>query len=75
MESHIVSEQEMTNYMNKMHYMVVFPEKIIELFESFREIQTAICIDYSTITKKIIKDEHTFNAKGTGYIFFIKKQN
>ena len=75
MESHIVSEQEITNYMNKMHYMVVFPDKKIELFESLREIQTAICIDYSTISKKLKKDEHTFIAKGTGYIFFIKKLN
>ena len=33
MESHIVSEQEMTNYMNKMHYMVIFPDKKIELLQ------------------------------------------
>mgnify|MGYP001317008598 FL=1 len=55
MESHIVSEQEMTNYMNKMHYMVVFPDKKIELFESLRRVQDAICIDYSTISKKLKK--------------------
>ena len=75
MESHIISEQGMTNYMSKMRYMVVFPDKKVELFESLRHIQDAICIDYSTISKKLKKDEHTFIAKGSEYIFFIKKLN
>ena len=73
MDSKISSENEMTKYMKKMRYMVVFPDKKIELFESLREIQTAICIDYSTISKKLSNGENIFMAKGNGFIFFIKR--
>jgi len=62
------------DYINKHSYMVIFPDKKVELFSSLRNIQDAISIDSSTISKKL-KDKgyNYFMAKGSGYVFFIHK--
>ena len=40
----ITLEQDMEKYINKYKYMVVFPDKKVELFKSLRDIQKSICI-------------------------------
>lgn len=69
----ITKERDMEKYINKYKYLVVFPDKKVELFKSLRDIQQSISIDSSTISKKLSNDEHIFIAKGSQYIFYIKQ--
>ena len=72
----IESDKVMEDYIKKNSYMVIFPDKKVELFSSLRKIQNAISIDSSTISKKLKeKDSNYFKAKGGDFIFFIKKLN
>ena len=65
-------EKDMIAYVNKYNYMVIFPDRKVELFKSLRDIQNSISIDSSTISKKLKNDEHIFTAKGSEYIFYIQ---
>jgi hypothetical protein len=67
----ITQEKDMEKYINKYIYLVIFPDKKIELFKSLRDIQNSISIDSSTISKKLAKGENMFSAKGTDYVFYI----
>ena len=69
----INSEEKMNNFITKMSYIVIFPDEKIELFKSLREIQKAISVDSSTISKKHKNNEHFFTPKGSDFVFFIKK--
>jgi hypothetical protein len=70
--SMIIREKIMVDYINKYNYLVIFPDKKIELFKSLRDIQNSISIDSSTISKKLKNNEHLFTAKGTEYVFYIQ---
>ena len=48
----MTKEKDMTDYVKKYNYLVIFPDRKIELFKSLRDIQNSISIDSSTITKK-----------------------
>ena len=74
-EAMITLETEMETYVNKYKYLVVFPDRNVELFKSLRDIQNSICIDSSTISKKLNNGENMFTAKGSGFIFYIKQLN
>ena len=65
-------EKDMIAYVNKYNYMVIFPDRKVELFKSLRDIQNSISIDSSTISKKLKNDEHIFTAKGSEFIFYIQ---
>ena len=72
----ITNESTMKEYINKNNYMVIFPDKKVELFSSLRKIQEAISIDSSTISKKLKnQDFNYFQAKGCEFIFYIRKLN
>ena len=52
-------EKDMEKYVKKYKYLVVFPDKKVELFKSLRDIQESICIDSSTISKNVsISTDH-----------------
>lgn len=68
----MTKEKDMIEYVKKYNYLVIFPDKKIELFKSLRDIQNSISIDSSTISKKLKNDEHIFTAKGSEYIFYIE---
>ena len=68
----MTKEKDMIAYVNKYNYMVIFPDKKVELFKSLRDIQNSISIDSSTISKKLKNDEHIFTAKGSEFIFYIE---
>ncbi len=72
-EKQLTTETQMKNFIKKYNYLVVFPDKKVELFKSLRNIQQSISVDSSTISKKLSNNEHIFIAKGTGYVFFIDK--
>mgnify|MGYP000638607050 FL=1 len=68
----MTKEKDMTDYVKKYNYLVIFPDRKVELFKSLRDIQNSISIDSSTISKKLKNDEHIFTAKGSEYIFYIE---
>ena len=65
-------EKDMKDYVKKYNYLVIFPDRKVELFKSLRDIQNSISIDSSTISKKLKNDEHIFTAKGSEFIFYIE---
>ena len=70
----ITNENKMKEHISKNNYMVIFPDKKVELFSSLRKIQNAISIDSSTISKKLkIQEYNYFQAKGSDFIFYIRK--
>tara|TARA_Y100000590_G_scaffold61202_1_gene65372 strand:+ start:1954 stop:2175 length:222 start_codon:yes stop_codon:yes gene_type:complete len=69
----IDSESKMHNFITKMSYIVIFPDEKIELFKSLRDIQKAISVNSSTISKKLKNKEFFFTPKGSDFVFFIKK--
>ena len=75
MNNFISNEDKMNSFIEKFCYLVVFPDKKVELFKSLRDIQKEICIDASTISKKLKDNKYIFKAKGSEHIFFIKKIN
>ena len=68
----ITKEKDMRDYVKKYNYLVIFPDRKVELFKSLRDIQNSISIDSSTISKKLKNDEHIFTAKGSEFIFYIE---
>ena len=68
----MTKEKDMLEYVKKYNYLVIFPDKKIELFKSLRDIQNSISIDSSTISKKLKNDEHIFTAKDSKFIFYIE---
>ena len=69
----ITLEKDMEKYVNKYKYLVVFPDKKVELFKSLRDIQNSICIDSSTISKKLNNNENMFTPKGSDFVFHIRQ--
>jgi hypothetical protein len=51
----------------------VFPDKKTQIYGSLREISEDICVDYSTISKKLKNEGDIFISKATDYIFWIQK--
>ena len=66
-------EKDMDKYVKKYKYLVVFPDKKVELFKSLRDIQESICIDSSTISKKLNNNENIFTPKGNDFVFHIRQ--
>jgi mRNA-degrading endonuclease RelE of RelBE toxin-antitoxin system len=73
----IKKESTMLDYVkNNINYLVVFPDRKTKTYKTLGEIQKDICINSSTISKKLkIENGNIFKAKGGGYIFFIYKIN
>ena len=67
------TEQQMENFITKFLYVVIFPDKKVELFKSLRDIQEVIMIDSSTISKKLKNNEYLFTSKSTGFVFYITR--
>ena len=74
-EKMITLEHEMEKYIKKYNYLVIFPDRKVELFKSLRDIQNSICIDSSTISKKLNNGENMFTQKGSDFVFYIKQLN
>ena len=70
-----IQEDELKDFVNKMKYIVVYPDASSKLYKSLRDIAEDICVDSSTISKKLASKENIVKAKGTEYIFYIMKIN
>ncbi len=68
------SEDKMMTYVRTLKYLVVFPDKKTKIYSSLRDISEDICIDHTTISKKL-KNEigDLFISKGTDFYFWIHK--
>ena len=69
----IQTENQMEEFIRKFSYIVIFPDKKVELFKSLRDIQESVMIDASTISKKLKNNEYLFTSKSTGFIFYITR--
>ena len=69
----ITLEKDMEKYIKKYKYLVVFPDRKVELFKSLRDIQNSICIHSSTISKKLNNGENMFTPKASDFVFYIKQ--
>ena len=72
--SEINTEDEMLSHIKKHNYIVVYPDKSIKVFQSLRDIENGILISSSNISKKLKYNDYCIIiAKGTKYVYFIKK--
>jgi hypothetical protein len=68
------TENKMMDFVRTLKYLVVFPDKKTQIYRSLRDISEDICVDYSTISKKLKNESgDIFISKGTGFIFWIQK--
>ena len=68
------SENKMLDYMKTLKYLVIFPDKKTKIYTSLREINCDICIDYSTISKKLKETGgDIFISRGTDFIFWVQR--
>ena len=68
------TEEKMISYMHTLKYLVIFPDKKTQIYKSLRDISKDICVDSSTISKKLKgATGNIFIAKGTDFIFWIQK--
>ena len=63
--------EEMKKFIKKNSYLLVSPDKKVELFGNLRELGQAISIDSSPISKKLSRGENYFVPKGGEFIFYI----
>ena len=74
MEVSINNEKQMLKYAKTIKYLVIFPDKTIKYFPSLRKITKDICIDYTTISKKLNETNPCIcQSQNEGYIFLIQK--
>ena len=66
-------EAEMSKFIKKNSYVVIFPDRHIELYGNLRSLGKDISIDSSTISKKLSRGENYFIPKGGEFIFYITK--
>ena len=64
------TENKMMDFVRSLKYLVVFPDKKTQIYRSLRDISEDICVDYSTISKKLKNETgDIFISKGTDFIF------
>ena len=68
------TENKMMDFVRSLKYLVMFPDKKTQIYRSLRDISEDICVDYSTISKKLKNETgDVFISKGTDFIFWIQK--
>ena len=67
------TENKMMGFVRSLKYLVVFPDKKTQTYSSLRAISEDICVDYTTISKKLNNEGNVFVSKATGFIFWIQK--
>jgi len=68
------TEQKMMIFTRTLKYLVVYPDKKTQIYNSLRDISRDICVDYSTISKKLKNEQgDIFISKANNFIFWIQK--
>ncbi len=74
MDVSINNENEMLQFAKTIKYLVIFPDKTMKHFPSLRQITRDICVDYTTISKKLNETNPCIcQSQNEGYIFLIRK--
>ena len=67
---------DMLKYYKNLNYLVISPDKKIEGYSCLRDITNDICIDYSTISKRLSESNPCMCvSKITNYVFLIIKND
>ena len=70
----ITTEQQMLHYARTIKYLTIFPDKTIKYYTALRKIADDICIDYTTISKRLGENNPCIcQSRNEGYIFLIRK--
>lgn len=70
--------EDIKDFLQKNNYLVIREDRNYQLYSSLRNIAKDICIDYTTISKKINESKKYdcfCKSKQTEEIFYIKKLN
>ncbi len=74
MDVSIKTEKEMSRFAKTIKYLTVFPDKTIKHYPSLRKIAEDICVDHTTISKKLGESNPCLcQSQNEGYIFLIRK--
>ena len=69
-----MNHEELHSYVNKMKYLVIYPNKTYFLYSSLRKIGTDIEIDSSTISKNLKDDGYCYCfSRNTNLLYYIRK--
>lgn len=70
----ITTVAQMEKYAEKLRYLVIFPDRSTLFYKSLRSIATDICIDYTTISRRLSEENPCICvSQSSGYIFLIRK--
>jgi len=76
MDVEIDTPIDMLNFYKSIKYLVIGPDKKIEGYSCLRDITNDICIDYSTISKRLSESNPCICvSKITNYVFLIIKND
>ena len=64
----------MQQYARTIKYLTIFPDKTIKFYTALRKIADDICVDYTTISKRLGENNPCIcQSRSGGYIFLIRK--
>lgn len=67
-------EEDFIEYIKSVKYLVIFPDKSCKMLFTLREVASEICVDHTTIFKKLKNNVHCFvESKQSGFMFYIRK--
>jgi len=70
----INNEKEMLLYAKSVKYITIFPDKTMKHYPSLRKISEDICVDHTTISKKLAEENPCIcQSQNGGYLFLIRK--
>ena len=74
MDVSIKTDKQMLQYAKTIKYITIFPDKTIKFYSSLRKIAEDICVDHTTISKRLGETNPCIcQSQGDGYIFLIRK--
>ena len=74
MDVSLKTDDEMIQYAYSIKYMIIFPDKSVNHYSSLRKIAEDICIDHTTISKKLGENNPCIcKSQNNNYIFHIRK--
>jgi hypothetical protein len=74
MEVTINNTSQMMQYERSIRYLTIFPDKTIKYYSSLRSIAEDICVDHTTISKKLGENNPCIcQSQSNNYIFLVRK--
>tara|TARA_B100000795_G_scaffold269436_1_gene258794 strand:- start:4942 stop:5175 length:234 start_codon:yes stop_codon:yes gene_type:complete len=61
-------------HIRTLNYLVIYPDKSTKFYKSLRKITEDICVDYTTISKKLKDDDSCYvTSRVDDYMYYVKK--